>query len=120
MRLSNLFVIAFVIALIPSLTLCFFQSTAHGAEKATVVEVAVTENGFEPAEINVKAGTPVTLKITRKTDATCAKSVDIPSKKMKKDLPLNKAVTIELGKLTNGELKFACSMDMFTGKIVAK
>ena len=36
------------------------------------VDVLVTENGFEPSTITVKPGSNVSLKITRKTDSTCA------------------------------------------------
>jgi plastocyanin domain-containing protein len=79
------------------------------------VELAVTENGFEPASINVKANTSVTLKITRKTDSTCATQIQIPAKNVKTDLPLNKTVTVELGKLEKGEIRFGCGMDMMAG-----
>ena len=37
-----------------------FGATAGAAESKTV-NVAVTENGFEPSSIDVKAGTDVTL-----------------------------------------------------------
>ena len=88
--------------------------------KKEVVEVFVTENGFEPSEINVKPGQNVILKVTRKTDETCATNINVASKKIKKDLPLNKTVTVDLGKVEKGEVKFACSMNMIKGKIIAK
>ena len=79
------------------------------------VDLAVTENGFEPASVNVKTNTRVTLKITRKTDSTCATQIQIPAKNIKTDLPLNKTVTVELGKLEKGEIRFGCGMDMMAG-----
>lgn len=82
-----------------------------------VIELQVTEKGFEPKTINVKPGIPVTLNITRKTDLTCATAIQIPSKKIKRDLPLNQLVVIELGVLEKGEIRFACGMDMETGII---
>ncbi len=95
--------------------------TAH-AGPATVkhqdVDLQVTEKGFEPSQIDVKPGTSVTLKVTRKTDSTCATSISIPSKNMKKDLPLNQTVNIDLGKLDKGEVRFACGMDMVSGHIL--
>lgn len=87
------------------------------ASKAQVVELQVTEKGFEPSTVDVKPGTPVTLKITRKTDSTCATQVKIDAKKITKDLPLNKTVSIDIGKLEKGEIRFGCGMDMVTGKI---
>lgn len=85
------------------------------------VELSVTENGFEPSTVNVKPGSHVVLKITRKTDSTCAKEVQIPSKKIKTELPLNKTVSIEVGKLEKGEIRFGCGMNMMVGgKIFVK
>lgn len=84
------------------------------------VELSVTEKGFEPNQINVKPGEPVTLKVTRKTDSTCATAIQIPAKNIKKDLPLNKVVSIDLGKLEKGEIRFACGMDMVSGIILVK
>lgn len=92
--------------------------THAAAPKSQVIDLQVTEKGFEPSSIDVKPGTPVTLKITRKTDATCATAIHIPSKKIKKDLPLNKAVSVDLGKLKAGEVRFACGMDMLSGTIL--
>jgi plastocyanin domain-containing protein len=34
------------------------------------------------------------------------------------ELPLNKTVSIDLGKLEKGDLKFACGMKMLSGMIV--
>ncbi len=97
-----------------------FSAQATELEKGQTVEVAVTEKGFEPSSINVKPGSLVTLNITRKTDATCATQVVVPSKKIKKDLPLNKMVAINLGKLPKGEIGFGCGMNMMvSARIIA-
>lgn len=85
--------------------------------KTQVVDLQVTENGFEPSSVDVKPGTPVILKVTRKTDSTCATQIKIDAKKIKKDLPLNKTVSIDVGTLEKGEIRFGCGMDMVTGKI---
>lgn len=106
------------------LILCMIVSIAavHAAEPTTsqVVNLSVTEKGFEPSSVNVKPGDLVTLQVTRKTDSTCATQIKIPSRKIKKDLPLNKTVTIELGKLEKGEIRFSCGMNMVTGQILVR
>lgn len=86
------------------------------------IKLEVTENGFVPSTVNVKPGTDVTLSITRKTDSTCATAVQIPDRKIKKtELPLNKTVTVAVGKLEKGEIRFGCGMNMMTGgKIFVK
>ncbi len=107
------------------LALCFATVGSQAADKADkasvgIVNLIVTEKGFQPNMVDVAAGKSVTLKITRKTDSTCATQINIPSKKIKKDLPLNKEVSVELGKLDKGEIRFACGMDMITGIINVK
>ncbi len=84
-------------------------------ESAKTIELSVTEKGFEPSTVDVMPGTNVILKVTRKTDSTCAKQIQIPSMKIKKDLPLNETVSIEVGKLEKGEIRFGCGMNMMEG-----
>lgn len=107
---------SFIVAMLFALN---FQP-ALAQVKDQVVELQVTEKGFEPGSVDVKPGVPVVLKVTRKTDSTCATQIKIQSKKIKKDLPLNKPVTITLGKLDKGEIRFGCGMDMITGNIFVK
>lgn len=109
--------IVLALVLVNSLSLSAFGKS--GDKK--VVELSVTEKGFDPKSIDIKAGSDVTLNVTRKTDDTCAKQIQIPSKDLKVDLPLNKPVKVALGKVDKGEVRFACGMDsMETGLIIAK
>ena len=103
-----------------ALILTVLPAFESAAAKGEVVEVLVTEKGFEPASVDAKAGSQVTLRMTRKTDVTCAKQVQLKSLNIKRDLPLNAPVEIDLGKLKKGEIKFACGMDMLSGQIVAR
>lgn len=89
--------------------------------KDTTIDISVTEKGFVPNKIDVTTEHPVILKVTRKTDETCSTSVQIPSHKIKKDLPLNETVEIKLGRLDKGEIRFGCGMNMMdSGKIYVK
>lgn len=99
--------------LILSLPVCVF-----GASKENEVSMLVTEKGYEPSSIKVKAGEPVTLKITRKTNSTCAREITVPSQKLKVDLPLDKEVTVKIAALTKGEIKFGCAMDLMIGGVI--
>jgi plastocyanin domain-containing protein len=81
-------------------------------------KLIVTESGFEPASLKVKSNTAVNLKITRKTDSTCARTLVIPSKNIKVELPLNKEVTVNVGTLTKGEVKFGCAMNMMVNAVL--
>jgi plastocyanin domain-containing protein len=93
----------------------------HAKESTQKVILSVTENGFEPKSIDVKPGTNVVLEVTRKTDSTCANQIQVPSKKIKVELPRDKMVSIALGKLEKGEIRFGCGMNMMeAGRIIAR
>lgn len=92
--------------------------SVHAAEKNQVVNLEVTKDGFQPGSIFVKPGVPVVLNVTRKVDSTCSKQIQIPSMKIKKDLPLNKMVAINIGTLDKGEIKFGCGMNMMDGGMI--
>lgn len=98
----------------------FHFQPAMAQSKEQVIDLQVTEKGFEPSSVDVKPGVPVILKVTRKSDATCATQIKIQSNNIKKDLPLNKTVTVSLGKLDKGEIRFGCGMDMITGTVFVK
>lgn len=95
-------------------------SAAKPASKGAAqrIFVSVTAKGFEPANIPVKAGKPIVLVVTRKTDRTCATEVVMKSPAINVPLPLNKPVEIKLAAQKPGTLRFACAMDMITGQIV--
>jgi plastocyanin domain-containing protein len=84
------------------------------------VEISVTSDGFQPTEIKTKAGEPLRLVVTRKTDRTCAKELVIKDLGIDKPLPLNEPVTIDLTPKKDGQLRYACSMDMLSGVIVVE
>ncbi|MFI5305920.1 MAG: cupredoxin domain-containing protein [Polyangiales bacterium] len=83
------------------------------------IAMLVTENGFEPNELKVKQGEPVTLLITRKTDATCAKAIVIDEYAIHADLPLGKQVAVSFTPNKTGRIKYGCAMDkMISGVLI--
>jgi len=90
------------------------------APAALRVEVSITKKGFEPDKITAKKGEPLRLVITRRTDQTCAKEIVIADAGIQKKLPLNRPVTIDFTPGKNGELRYACGMDMISGVIVVQ
>jgi plastocyanin domain-containing protein len=83
-----------------------------------VIEMKVTADGFEPAEVEVKRGQPVELRITRVVDATCAKDIVIPGAKVKAALPLNETVTVKFTPKKSGQLTYGCAMDQMVGGVL--
>lgn len=105
--------------LIAALAILSVQASS-AKEAVQNVNLSVTSKGFEPSEIKVKPGTHVVLKVTRKTDETCATEIQIKEKKIKEKLDKNKEVSIDLGTLKKGDIRFACGMDMVSGHIIAE
>lgn len=79
-----------------------------------VLEMKVTEKGYEPSPITLKKGEPVKLKITRVTDQTCATEIILKDGKtnIEKALPLNETVEVEFTPEKAGKLKYGCAMGM--------
>ncbi|TMQ70356.1 MAG: hypothetical protein E6K80_08715 [Candidatus Eisenbacteria bacterium] len=84
------------------------------------VHVDVTDKGFEPADVIIPAAQPVTLVMTRKTDQTCAKSVEFASLQKSYPLPLNQPIRIELPASQKGVLSYECGMHMLTGRVIVQ
>lgn len=101
-----------------ALVLMVGSSLSFAKEAENEFKMKVTDNGYEPSTLKVKAKTPVVLKITRTTNGTCAREITVPSQKLKVDLPLNKEVTVKIAALEKGEIKFGCAMDMMIGGVI--
>lgn len=81
-------------------------------------QVKVTDSGFEPARVTLKAGTPARITFTRTSDKTCAIAVVFASLKIQRDLPLNTPVVTAFTAPRSGEIAFACGMNMLKGTVV--
>jgi len=84
------------------------------------VEIKVTEDGFQPREVQLKKGERVTLVFTRVTDDTCITAIDIPAERVAKlELPLNKPVSVAITPSKAGTEEFHCSaMGMGDGRLI--
>jgi plastocyanin domain-containing protein len=114
-----------VVSLVLVAALGFTWASAGEAKKASPrrIDISVTEAGFVPDKIAVKAGEDVTLAFTRKTDKTCVTEVVLfvnDNEKVEKKLPLNQVVTVDAKFAKAGELGYACGMNMYKGVIVVQ
>jgi plastocyanin domain-containing protein len=91
---------------------------AQGASAQAPTKVTVTDKGFEPAKLTVKAGEPARITFVRTAEKTCATEIVIKDHNIRQALPLNKPVTVEFTPAKTGELTFTCGQDMFKGTIV--
>jgi RND family efflux transporter MFP subunit len=93
---------------------------AETSAAMSAATVEITEQGFVPPSVTLKAGQGAGVTFIRKTDNTCAKEVVFPSLKVTKPLPLNVPVTIELPPQASGEINYVCGMNMLHGKVVVR
>ncbi len=99
---------------------CAKATAAAPADGSKVVELTVTDKGFEPASVKVAKGVPLKLVVTRKTDHTCAKQIVVKDYGINTELPLNKAVEVTLTPKAAGSIRYACSMNMIAGVLVVE
>ncbi len=81
------------------------------------VDITV-EGGYTPDVISVTKGKTIKINFTRKDASSCLEEVILSDFKIRKFLPLNKKVTIEIAPQKTGQFGFTCGMNMFHGKII--
>lgn len=92
-------------------------------EKAVEVngEVDITvSGGYSPEVISIPKGKTTKINFLRTDPTECLSEVVLADFKIKRQLPLNKKVTIEVTPQKEGEYEFSCSMNMYHGRIIVK
>lgn len=78
------------------------------------------EGGYTPSTISIPKGKTTKINFIRKDPSSCLEEVILSDFKIRKFLPMNKKVTIEVTPQKVGEYKFSCGMNMFHGRIIVK
>lgn len=91
-------------------------ATAQAEEKPVREVEIVVEGGYHPSKVAAKAGERLRLKFVRKEYSGCTKEVVFPTLGLRKQLPVNEAVMVDLPAL-EGEIPFHCGMKMIRGSI---
>lgn len=86
------------------------------AVKGNSINITV-DGGYQPDVILVPKGQTTKLHFMRKDPSSCLEEVVLGDFKIRKYLPLNKKVTIEITPKKTGEFAFSCGMSMFHGKL---
>lgn len=77
----------------------------------------IVDGGYQPDVISIPKGRTTKINFMRKDPSSCLEEVVLSDFKVRKYLPLNKKVTIEVTPEEVGEFPFSCGMNMFHGKI---
>lgn len=84
------------------------------------VVVDAKNHGYKPDVITFKQGKPAQLKFIASDNMGCMDKINFKQLDTKVDLDNNNEVTVKIPTDKPGEYDFACSMDMFKGKVVVK
>jgi cobalt-zinc-cadmium efflux system membrane fusion protein len=90
------------------------------SETVQTAKVVVTDQGYEPARVTLRAGIPARITFVRTTDKTCGREVVFPSLNIKRALQLNEPVVIEFTPAKAGDIAFTCGMNMLHGTVVVQ
>lgn len=92
-------------------------------EKEVSVENEVdikVSGGYSPEVISIPKGKLTKINFLRTDPTDCLSEVVLGDFKIRKTLPLNQKVTVEITPQKVGEYIYSCSMNMYHGKIVVK
>lgn len=90
------------------------SNVASSAQPAHIV----VKNGYFPSRLEVPAGKPVTLELTREDRSGCTREIVFPTLGITRLLPTGANVRIEIPASPEGVIPFHCGMDMVRGEIV--
>lgn len=109
-----------LLALVGSLSLASASAWAQPAvPQAREIEIVV-DNRYTPNVIEATEGEVLRLRFVRRDYSPCSREVVFPSFNLRRMLPTNQPVVIELPALTVGEHPFQCWMNMLRGRIVVR
>ncbi len=95
-------------------------NTGTVADGVRTIQIEATKDGYAPEKIPGKPGEKLKLVFTRReSGGECMAELRSPDGKLH-NLPLDKPYEIAVTVPNDGEVRFACGMDMFRGVIVAE
>lgn len=96
-------------------------SSEHaGHAPARTLAVTVDGQGFHPGNLAAPAGEHVRLTFKRTSDEGCGQQIVFPATNVRRDLPLNEPVDVDVTMPASGSLAFQCGMGMLKGAIVVQ
>ncbi len=91
-----------------------------GGGEVQAVTIRVSSRGFTPARLELQAGVPARLTFLRVDEQNCGTEVVFPSLGLRRDLPLNQPVVVEIPPQGAQKLDFSCGMDMLKGQVLVR
>ena len=80
----------------------------------------IVKGGYSPEVISIPKGKTTKINFIRKDPSSCLEEVVLGDFKIRKYLPLNQKITVEITPQKTGEFGYSCGMNMFHGKIIVR
>lgn len=97
---------------------CDSKAIASVGNPVTKANIEITDQGYNPSELWIKAGEPITLTLDNPSARGCAQAFTIPSLGLQKIVRTgNKQTLIFTAPSKKQDLAFMCSMGMYVGEI---
>ncbi len=84
------------------------------------IAISVDASGYHPGSVHAPAGKPVRLVFTRTSDEGCGHQLVFPTLGIRKDLPLNRPVMVDLATSASGSAASTCGMNVLRGWVVVQ
>jgi len=95
---------------------CSDSKQANAQDVTADPVITIEEGSYIPNDINIKAGSQITLHISNKSGTSCIQSFTIPSLGIQKVIPVGTSDIITFTAPEKGsDLNFMCSMGMYRG-----
>jgi plastocyanin domain-containing protein len=104
---------------LPVLAACGSSEPQPPADGRPTFNVTVTDH-YAPAEISAEPNQPIRLVFTRTSDEGCGQQLVFPDLDIRRDLPLNERVAVDLTVPESGRVDFTCGMGHYEGSVVVR
>ena len=94
------------------------DAQSRKSARSQSAKVVIGNYGYDPASIRLKRGVPAKVTFLRVSESTCATEVLFADYGIRRELPLNQAVTVSFTPRKTGEFAFTCGMNMHRGKLI--
>ncbi|MBI2021877.1 cupredoxin domain-containing protein [Candidatus Daviesbacteria bacterium] len=78
------------------------------------------KGGYQPEVISIPKGETTQINFIRQDPTDCLEEVVLADFKIRKQLPLNQKISIEITPQNEGEFGYSCGMNMYHGKIIVR
>lgn len=114
-------IIVAIVGILGVLFTYWFFLMKKGKEVVISDSIDITvEGGYNPEVISIPKGQTTKINFIRRDPTDCLSEVVLGDFKIRRELPLNKPVSIEITPQKSGEFVYSCGMNMYHGKIIVK